>query len=236
MKIVNKKQKEEKSKTKNKYYKHPQYGMVFGPDVVVPLGRLAWPYLVTPREGMEDANGNKGAPRYEVTLILPKNDPKVIAFHDIVADMVDEMVTLFNDKRPAKIAIDDIFKDGDKFDSEKYPYYQGSHVLVARNTEVPETKDITKNSVGKYTPKNASEFVGGLLCVAIVAPLITSYGVSYKLKTIISVRDDGIRIGGSVASAESLIDDSDILSGLTEGIEGIVDEEDMTLEEAASRI
>ncbi len=55
-----------------KYYKHPQYGRVYGDAIRTPIGRIAWPSLVEPKKSKTP--DGKDIERFEVTLLLDKED------------------------------------------------------------------------------------------------------------------------------------------------------------------
>lgn len=186
------------------YYKHPTYGMVYGKSIVSPLGRLCWPFLVTPKNPPPATDGNPpGAPRYEVTIALPKADLKVKKFVKEVKEMTDEMLVLFNKGRSAKLSELSLFGkygDGDEADHEKYPFYEGTWNLVGRNTQVAKVVDASKKII------EAKTIEGGMIGRLIVTPLITSHGISYKLEAVQFVKDDGVRFAGSARDSLDLFD------------------------------
>lgn len=175
---------------KSKYYKHPKFGHVYGEDIRVPVSRVAWPYLVTPRPMKE---GSEGAPRFEVTFLLPKEDPQTEFFLNAMKTMSGEMVELFNKGRGTSIAITNVVGDGDNpwpgFDKDAYPYYAGNWIVTARNTQLPTIVGPEK------TPIEGSVIKAGMKCKAVVTPIVTSHGVSYKLGIIQLIEDDGTSWG-----------------------------------------
>ena len=192
---------------KSKYYRHATYGTVYGESAPTPQGRLAWPSLVKPKDPPKSKEGAMGQPRYEVSLILPKNNPKVATFLDYIKTETAEMLKLFNDGSKVKIAIDSFVQDGDNFDAEKYPYYVNSWVLVARNAKAPTIVDDAKGEVGPELIK------GGMIGKLMVTPLITSHGLSYKLEVVQFLKDDGVRFAGGsgrdMSALLSQLDDDD---------------------------
>lgn len=178
------------------YYKHPKYGIVYGDPTVTPTGRAAWPALVKPKEPPPPADGQQaGAPRYEVTIILPKSDEYVQKWIKAIAGMTDGMLKLFNQGRKAKIAVESVLKDGDEFDLEKYPYYKNSFVLIARNAKLPQLVDGKKQLIA------ADSITGGMFVRATVTPILTGWGLSYKLEALQLVKDDGTRFAGAARAA-----------------------------------
>jgi hypothetical protein len=175
-----------------KYYKHPKYGTVYGNAIVTPTGRCAWPALVKPQEAPPAKPGEpQGAPRYGVTIILPKADKAAQEWVKAVSIMVKEMLVSFNEGRKAKLSLDSVLLDGDGFDLEKYPYYKDSWILTARNVKLPNIVD------GKKSELPADAIMGGMFVRATVTPLLTGHGVSYKLEALQRVRDDSTRFAGA---------------------------------------
>lgn len=185
---------------KNKYYKHPTYGHVYGERLVTPFGRAAWPALLVPKEPPPPQPGQQpGQPRYELTLLLKKDDKDVKAFIKRLKEMTGEMVELFNKGRSAKISVDEPLKDGNDFDLEKYPYYKDNFILVGRNTKQINVVD------GKKRDIDVKMVEGGNIVCAVVCPLVTAHGISYKLEIVQFVKDDGVKFAGSIAPADTYL-------------------------------
>lgn len=182
------------------FYRHATYGTTYGEPMLSPSARVAWPCLVTPREAPPAAPGQtQGGPRYEITFILPKKDKGVIAWKKAVEKMCAEMLPVFNAGRKGKLSVDEVLKDGDTFDAEKYPYYADSYLLVARNAKLPPIVD------GRKELLPAEKVVGGMICRATVTPLLTGHGLSYKLEALQLVKDDEVRFAGA-SRAGALLD------------------------------
>lgn len=184
-----------------KITKHKQYGFVYGVRTKTPACRVAWVHLVEPKESTFPVDEGKEAPapRYEVTLLLPKNEVTEKWKADL-QPQIDEMVTLFNkDRKGAKIAIDDYLKDGDDMDLEKYPFYAGHYFVVPKNKERPTIFDAELN------PASPESVVGGMPVIGIIRPLCTAHGISFQLRTIQLLEDDGVRFAGSVTSDKDLL-------------------------------
>lgn len=209
----------EKKDAKTKYYKHPQYGMVFGVDIKTPVGRLTWPSLVEPKPGFEDpATKIIGAARYEATVSFKKDSKDFLAFHKLVEDMTKEMLPIYNEGKKARLSDLELFKDGDSFDQEKMPYYGGMWNLKATNAKEVQVLLLEKDARGEWVEGEPRQLVAGMLVRCVVRPLITAHGLSYKLQTIQLCLDDGVRYGGANQKSSSLFDDSpeDFLSSLEE--------------------
>lgn len=182
--------------SKSKFYKHPQYGTIYGDTIATPIGRAAWPFLVNAKPAMEPKAGQAaGLPRYEVTLILDPSDQKVVDWLKAVKIMTKEMVALYNEGKPAKLGECAIAKDGNEFDTEKYPYYQGKIILALRNAAKPEVYN------AEMQLADNSIITGGNLIKAVITPLVTAHGVSYKLMKARFIKDDGTKFAGGVNNA-----------------------------------
>lgn len=240
---------------KREFTRHPKYGHVYGHKIVTPVGRLAWPYLVSPREGMDSVNG-KGQPRYEATILLDEKNPKVSEFVAEVEKMATGMASLFNrsdvtaeddddtegtpfsrklKKQKKRVQLNPadltIVKTEEDFDIKKYPQYKGMYVLVARNADKPVLIGINKTEVGTYTPVEAAKFIAGLLVRFVITPLLTIHGLSYKLNDVQLIRDDGKRYGGQQDSSGLLAEaEADLGEFLEDDKEG--DESDIPLGKA----
>ena len=188
-----------------KLYRHPQYGFVTGTTHNTPVARAVWVSLVKPKEPPAPKEGQQQAqPRYEVTLLIDKNDALAKPFIDALSAEVAEMKKLFNAGRSAKLGDLSLFKDGDdeKVDHEKYPFLKGQWYFAARNVK----------PIGVYnTDKTVAEtslIQGGNLVKAAIKPILTGHGVSYKALIVKLIKDDGVKIGGTF-NMESLLNSMD---------------------------
>jgi len=197
----------------NKHYKHPQYGIVFcSEELNTPVGRGCWFSLVSPKDPPPPKPGEQpGKPRFEATILLEKDSPKVTLFLQEVAGLLGEMQDLYNEGEPAKLSIESFVKDGDTFDMEKYPYYKNQWVLVARNSSQPETYDVNAETI------EPNAFIGGQKIRMRIQPLVTAKGASFKLKVIQLLADDGVRFAGGTRDYKSLMSvlDDDAPQGAT---------------------
>lgn len=227
--------------TKSKYYKHPKFGHVYGDTIATPIGRASWPSLVTPKEPPPPQEGQqKGQPRYEVTLLIPKDGEKVKDWLKAVGSMTKAMISLYNQGKSGKLGECALLKDGDdpEVDLEKYPYYAGNWVLVARNTKQPVIKS-TKKIEGKLEVLEPNAIIGGMKIRCVVTPLVTAHGVSYKLEWVQLVQDDGTRYGGGTKDFNELLEDiseeelevDDIEESVRESDSEVSDEESEEAEE-----
>lgn len=187
-----------------KISKHKTYGFVYGIRTKTPIGRLAWPSLVTAKESTfpVEPGKEKPPPRFEATYLWSKKDKEVKAFIANLETMKDEMVTLFNSggKKGAKIAVDEVLKDGDEMDTEKYPYYAGMYYLVAKHKDRPQIFDASVNVV---EPKNV---LGGMPALAIITPICTATGMSFKLEVVQLAKDDGVRFAGGATDSKDMLE------------------------------
>lgn len=190
--------------TKNKHWKHPQYGHVYANDnVPTPIGRLSWPSLVTPKAPPPPKEGQAaGSPRYEVTILLAKEDAETDSFVASLDVLKKEMLDIFNDGRGAKIGDCKTVTDGDTFDHEKYPYYKGEWVLVAR---ISKNEFLCVDSQDPPQPYPKDKILGGMLGKLLVTPIVTAHGMSFKLDVVQFIKDDGVRYGANSRTPESLL-------------------------------
>lgn len=220
-----------------KHWKHPQFGTVFGGTFATPEGRFSWPNLVTPKDAPAPQEGQApGAPRYEITLLIPKADKKAEEFIKAVTADTDEAIKLFNKGRSATIGNCLLFGkygDGDTYDHEKYPYYKGCWVLTARNANRIEDKDVM--DAGRQ-PLDRSLIKGGMKGRLVVQTIISGHGISYKMQCVQLKGDDGIRFGGATRDHGDLLGDleDETVEGVeTEQAASAVGEPSATLEKAA---
>lgn len=189
------------------YYKHPQYGSVFCNDAfITPPCRIAFPNLVNPKAPPAPRPGEQpGQPRYELTLLFPKTSKVHNDFLAGIKEVIDDMLKVFNAGRGAKISELAIVKDGDApywqtgDNADKYPYYKGQNLLTARNSIKPSTVDMDTQLL------DPSTITGGCLVVAIIIPIIVSTGVTYKVKVVQLVKDDGVRFAGGARTDSDYI-------------------------------
>lgn len=185
--------------TKN-YYKS-KYNRVYGDTVAIKGGRAAWPYLVTPRENTFPVKAGDPipAPRFEITVVLPKSDPKVQALVKAMAAESAGMLATYNEgKKSGKLAECPAFKDGDDFDHEKYPYYKDCYLALCRNASKPATVGANKQAIPADTIK------GGNLVNVLATPHLGPEGISWKVETVQLVKDDGVKFAGSYNKAALL--------------------------------
>jgi hypothetical protein len=186
-----------------KYYRHPKFGRVYGNTLPTPIGRLCWPALVTPKE---DNYQGKVTLRYGITVLIDKEDPKTLAFKEKLDTMLDEeggMLAIFNEHADVNISLSgEVLKDGDEFDQEKYPYYAGKYVILARN----------EKQIPVYGPSGSEEILdpsvihGGVLGRVVLTPHLGPSGVSFKAEAVQYYKDDGVRFGGSVRNINAFLD------------------------------
>lgn len=183
--------------TTEKYGRSKKYNRVYGNPVKTPIGRFSWPYLSEPKVG--ELNG-KVISNYEVQLLIDKSSPELQEFQVNLQTMANEMLELYNKYAPAKLAGVDVFKDGDGYDHEKYPYYANTFVLATRNSEKPKVLNATKAEI---TPDTITPGVKGRL---VVIPHLGPTGISYRVERVQFLEDDGVRFGGGKRDYDGLLD------------------------------
>ena len=197
--------------TNVKYYKHPQYGHVYGTELMIPEVRCCWPSLVKPKDPPPPKPGMpEGSPRYELTFLLPATK-EVNKFIADIERMTKEMLEVYNKGNKAPIGSLVLYSDGNKSDLEKYPFYEDNKIITARNQKMPIIVDQKRNSA------EASIITGGCFVQALITPLLTARGVSYKLNAVQLRRDDGVKFGGGSTR--------DLTSMFTDAITPVAEEE-----------
>ena len=207
----NKLKKKAKAKTSSKgatgtqFYKHKKFGHVYGKPVKTGVGRLSWGHLVNPREyDGEDADENS-KPRYEFDLIMDPSDKGTKGFIKAVeaqlapADNEMGMLALFNKGRSVKIGDVETVRDEEKVNLEKNPQYEDSVFIQGRRYDpIPVVDESGK-------PLDASKLENGMLIRAVLEPMLTAHGISYKCALIQFVEDDGERYAGGQPSINSYL-------------------------------
>lgn len=210
-----------------KHYKHPRHKHVTSnEDLDTPVGRFAWPSLVEPKAGMPLKDGTAGAPRYEITLCIPKTSKKIDYFLQELERLKDELLEMYNDKNPAKLSEVALLKDGDETDLEKYPYNKDCWIMVARNSQ-DEFQVVDKD----HNAIDPSMILGGMKGRLLIRPLVTAHGLSFKLDVVQLTLDDGVRFGGGVRNPARLLEALPPLDDDDEEVEGEVPEDAETLPE-----
>lgn len=160
-------------------------------DILTPLGRFVWVYLVTPKASTFAAKPGEApaAPKYSCGLLLKKDDPKVAAFRQQVIGVVNPALELKNEGSSTTIGIREVFKDGDSPLYKDYPYYKNMWLFTGGNPAKPEVFDKDLNRM------DPAKLVGGMMGRFKVSPFIVNSGVSYRLYTVQFYKDDGTRFG-----------------------------------------
>lgn len=184
------------------YYKHPVYKFVKDNDILItPPGRVCWLSLVTPKPGMKQDDGTVGKPKYGLTQMLPKGLPAVDAFIAEASKKVQEMLVLYNQGSPTELKINQILRDGDTFDLEKYPFYKGMWILNATHTDQPK---VLNNEIPPVDMDPAL-IKGGMTGRLVVQLVVTGKGASYQIGCLQYLSDDGTRYGGGVKDYKGLL-------------------------------
>jgi hypothetical protein len=194
------------TKRKESINKSKKYGHVYGTQHKLSGGRVAWPHLVEAKENTfpVEEGQEKPAPRFEVTYLSPKDDPEL----ELIKKEAQEMVDLYNfDEKTGKpkknklvVDLDELFDDGDSKDTDKYPFFADSYVIVPKHRERPEIYDSQLNLL------DPSQVEGGMPVVLVIKPICTSHGISFQLLVVQAGVDDGTRFGGSAPAAKGLLE------------------------------
>lgn len=183
---------------------------------LTPLGRISFPKLVEAQE--REWQGKKLMPKFEVAILLDKEDADVVKFQHKILLKSKAMVALYNEKnsadKPKLGDLDAVFKDGDKANLEKYPSQEGQYIIVARNKERP---DILGPDGKNLDP---AEVEAGMIVKMFITPSFGSTGISYQIEALQVVEDDGVRFGGSRPDYKSLLQEiNESTEGSEEGLE-----------------
>lgn len=194
----------------------PAIKRMYGNEIITPRGRFAWPFLVNPKAPSEQMKAkaaeqkqNPPEARFEIQWLGQADDADVLAFNESLGLMVTQMLLEWNSrqgKTDPKLAIDNYLREADPETFEKYPYLANTLSLIARNKN---RDDPTKGFIIKNAKKqviNPSEIVGGMIGRIVVQPHIGTSGLSFQLKTVYLLEDDGTRIGGAVRNHDALLD------------------------------
>lgn len=188
---------------KGKFYIQQQFKMVYSNESIeTPVGRAAWPSLVQPKPGKVFEEGKPPSdPKFEITILIPKEGKKTEWFVNELQMLVDEMKVEYNHMVSAKMGEVGFLQDGDAFDPEQYPHHQGCWVLIARNKKVVRTVD------GSREPKDipADKIEGGMKVKLLVQPYLHAKGVSFTLNIVQLVKDDGVRFSNAVRDFTKLL-------------------------------
>jgi hypothetical protein len=175
--------------------------MAYGPRVITPLARIAFPKLDQP-----SGDYNK----YGCTLLFDKADEGQKEQLKKLQAVCVEMADLFCKQ---------LFKEVNKtFDEKKYAAFKAEVVASMAGRPFLKSGDTSKyedfhgmwviNPNSKNQPvildgKRAEDFKSGVLVRAEVQPAISKQGYSYGLIAIRLVKDDGKRFGGTGSAAPS---------------------------------
>lgn len=206
----------------SKFYRDPATGRVYGETIATPKGRFSWPHMASPKA--DKSKDGKDILRYEITLLLPKEDPKVVKFLDDLSTMIfgytetefgtaprdpkgqmiyGGVLGLFNKGSVTKVSFDSLLKDGDNADHEKYPYYANHYILLARRGAERGEVDLRGPDKKKAT---ADKFVGGVKGILILQPHCGPTGLSFKMEGAQWLEDDGTRFGGGIRSIDKFLE------------------------------
>lgn len=202
-----------------KKYGSDAYSNVYAESIPTPKGRFAWPSLVTPRPPKA---GKPGGPRYEISLVLEKDDPKVKSFVKMLQAESKGMIEFFNKDFKPKRAFDadEVYMfDGDAQDPESYPYYQNCWVLLARHPKQPLVVDDAKGQI------DPSFIKGGMIGKLMVTPMLTSGGLRFRVDVVQFIKDDDIRFAGGTKSVSDLLSKLEDESGESAAEEASDDED-----------
>jgi hypothetical protein len=202
---IKKKTKTKKATAKFNLYKHPQYGHVKGEPLKLPPTRIVWPYLVEPKEGGTNEDGQVFNDRYECVAVYSKKDKEFQKACEHISSMADAMIELFNTGKKTKVEGYEIGRDGNEYDLEKYPYYKDSTVIQMRKTATakatpPLVVGTKRTKDGKPKEIDPATIEGGCICAFVVQPTFTANGgLTFQLNVVQLIEDDGTRFGGSIS-------------------------------------
>lgn len=192
------------------FYYNAQYRRIYGEDMITPVGRIAWPALVTAKPPPPPKDGMKaGEPRFEITWLGEADTEQTKVFLNNLQDMVNKMLLEFNKngaKGDPKIAINSYLKDSSEVDLEKYPFFENKVFFVARNSFKDDPKKGFQVKNKNKEVIDASQIVGGQKARLVVQPHIGPTGLSFKLHAVYLIEDDKVRFGGAVVNHDTMLD------------------------------
>lgn len=199
------------------YYEDKFGGLYADEDMITPAGRIAFVFLSKPNvyKGDEDAK-----PRYGVSVLFSKelDDNNKAIIEKIKAGLkpLQEAWIVKEHKKTPKVPFDKFreaklsamvhpfMKDGDM---KSYEGFEGNYYIQANNPE----RD-GRGGILFLDDRKPHEFQPGMICRLQVRARVATSGISWKLKAIKLVKDDGFRF--QVVSGPK-----DMLSGVDEAVE-----------------
>ena len=176
-------------------------------SIVTPEGRLSFPSLFEPKQGYADS-----PPKYEATILLPKDGEGVAEFiRSLQAQVKAEIEKKWPnpDNRPGKLRMG--IKDGDtvefenganagKLKKEKYPEFAGCWTIHATSKNAPQVVDSTGQFIKSAAQVKAGYWVR--ISFDIFAYNNKNVGVGCGLHNVLFVRADEPFGGGSNPAAD----------------------------------
>lgn len=199
-------------------YKHQEFGHVYVNDpLVTPVGMFEWPYLTKPKKAREVKDSQvKSVDKYEITILLPKDNELVKLWVTETVLIIKAASDLFNQGKPNELSIKAVVQDGDAFTPEylqKYPYYAGNWVLVARNPTAPSVYNLKREDLP------STDIRAGMKGRLVIYPYIVAQGLRYRLEAVQLTKDDGVRhASGGKPEAKNFLTDLEEETVATETI------------------
>ena len=171
-----------------------KFGNCYGPQVVTPLGRIMYPQLATPNQFK----------KYTANLLIEKTEKNKV---DVEKDLLELANACLVEMYGSEANIPDSLPsmpvvDGDEADEEGKlnETTKGYWILRLSSKQALTSATCVDANTQPYDPAN---LVGGMWVRAVVNPMAfkyssVSFGVVWQLAQLQFVKDDGVRLRGSV--------------------------------------
>ena len=151
--------------------------------IITPVGRASFPAVFVPR-----AFGDQ-APKYALTLLLPKDDPAVEKWIKETKALCGNVAKeKWGENMPKKLHSP--FRDGDE---ESYGGYAGHWFIRASNDSKHRPQVVRKLRNGTFEPLLEEDFYGGCYCIMSISVYAfdrpEKKGVTFSLQNVMKVRD-----------------------------------------------
>lgn len=180
-----------------KLYKHPVYGHVYGPPIVIPKSRVCWPSLLTakPNTFPVKEGDTPGPDKFELTHVVPIDSEAGRKMFTIMQMVADAALELYNKNQNMKLSLTKYVSDYSDYDLTKIPFYNGCFVVQGKNKDRPVVKGFAEG--GGTVEIDPAYIEGGMVCRSVVTPILSAKGFGFRLEETLFIADDGVRFGNT---------------------------------------